>query len=143
MMQSKLEISIDLIVHATENPNKFFDGFKEIFGIEQNNFSVQNLMGHFDNPIIFLSAKILKKDAKKFIEKFVAKIPRGQIEQLIAEIEQRVQNSTLHVRLDKQEFVKGKLSIGIKNVIKLKIYTPIYNKKNTEKIYSELLNLSH
>lgn len=142
-MSNKIEISIDLIIHATEDLSKFFAAFEELFTIKQDIFTIQYLTGHFDNPITLLNAKLSKKDTREFIEKFNSKLPKKQIRQLIAEIEQRVHNSALHVRLDKQEFVQGKLSLDEKNAIKLKIYTPIYSKKNTVKIYSELLNLSN
>lgn len=142
-MQNKIEISIDVIIHATEDLNKFFEVFEELFDIKQDAFIIQHLKGHFGNPINLLNIKLVKKNARRFIEKFTSKLPKEQIKQLIDEIEERVHNSTLHVRLDKQEFIQRRLVLEEKNAVKLKIYTPIYSKKNTVKIYSKLLNLSN
>ncbi|PIN97437.1 MAG: exosome protein, partial [Nitrosopumilus sp. CG10_big_fil_rev_8_21_14_0_10_33_7] len=38
----------------------------------------------------------------------------------------------------KQEFVNGNIVLSDRDAIKVKIYTPIYNKKDTVKIFSEI-----
>ncbi len=135
---AKLEITIDVIVHATEETSRFFDAFNEIFDLKEEEFSISNVTGHFENPITILRIKISKKPAKQFMEKFLRVLSKSQIIEIIQEIEERTENSTLHVRLDKQEFVQGKISFAEKEAIKLKIHTPIYNKKETVKIFSEI-----
>ena len=45
------------------------------------------------------------------------------------------------MRLDKQELIKGNISSMKKDTIKLKIHTPIYNKKETVKIFTEIFKL--
>lgn len=42
------------------------------------------------------------------------------------------------MRLDKQELIKGKLEVREKDTIKIKIHTPIYNKKDTVKKFTEI-----
>ncbi len=138
-MASKIEVTIDVIIHATEDISKFFNKFEEIFGLKKEDFSLENLTGHFDNPIILLNAKITKKSANNFVNTLVSKISQDQIEQIIENIEERLENSNLHLRLDKEEFVNGKLVIQEKNSVKLKIYTPIYRKTETVKTYTNLL----
>ena len=50
-MSIHVEVKIDVILHATESEEKIFDSFLKYFGIKQEEFQIQNLMGHFDNTI--------------------------------------------------------------------------------------------
>ena len=140
-MNPKIEVTIDVIVHATEDITKIFDAFEELFQIKQKNFSVQNLKGHFDNPITMLQVKLTKKDAKSFIEKLVYDLPKDQQQELLESLEERIHNSAFHLRLNKQKLVVGQLDLRDKDPVKVKIFTPVYNKKDTTKIYSELLKV--
>ena len=45
------------------------------------------------------------------------------------------------MRLGKQELIKGDLVIREKDTIKIKIHTPIYNKKETVRIFSEIFQI--
>ena len=135
---NKVEVSIDAIVHATEDDSKFFEAFSEVFGLEKEIFSIKELKGHFENPITIISAKITKKSALEFLNKFIELLSKDQKNEIIQEIEERTVDSTLHIRLDKQEFVQGRIAFKEKDAIKLKIQTPIYNKKDTLKIFSEI-----
>jgi RNA binding exosome subunit len=140
-MVDKLEVTIDVIIHATEDISKFFKSFEEIFELKKEDFIVNQTTGHFENPIIMLNAKIEKNQAQKFVEKLVKSLSSEQIKEVIEEIEERTVDSRFHVRLDKQEFIKGNLVFKEKDAIKVKIHTPIYNKKYTVKIFSEIFQL--
>jgi RNA binding exosome subunit len=135
---TKLEISIDVILHATEDIAKFFKSFKEIFELDEEIFSVSEVTGHFENVITILSAKITRKPASRFLEKFLEILSKNQKIEIVDEIEERTENSSFHIRFDKQEFVQGKITFIEKEAIKLKIHAPIYNKKDTVKVFSEL-----
>ena len=135
---AKLEVTIDVIVHATEDITKFFKSFNEMFDLEETIFSVSNVTGHFKNSILIIRAKITKKPARVFLEKFLKILSENQKMELIQEIEERTGNSALHIRFDKQEFVRGRITFKEEEAIKLKIHTPIYNKKDTIKVFSEI-----
>ena len=137
-MSNKLEITIDVIVHATEDISKVVEPFIEMFDIEDEIFNKTETTGYFENPIILLNTKLAKKQAKIFMKKFLGLLSVTQINQLIEEIEERTEDSKFHLRLDKQEFVQGKLVFSQNDTIKIKIHTPVYNKKNTREIFSEL-----
>jgi len=134
----KLEVTIDVIVHATEDNSKFFEAFNEVFGLDKEIFSITELKGHFENPITIISAKITKKSALEFLDKLLNLLSNDQKNEIIQEIEERTVDSTLHIRLNKQEFVQGRIAFKEKDAIKLKIQTPIYNKKDTLKVFSEI-----
>ena len=140
-MIDKLEITIDVIVHATEDISKIFQSFYDILEIEEESFSITETTGYYENPIIMLNAKLVKKQAKSFMEKFLKLLSKNQINQLIEEIEERIADSKFHLRLDKQELIKGAVVLSEKDTIKIKIYTPIYNKKETVEKFSEVFQV--
>jgi RNA binding exosome subunit len=142
-MVNKLEVTIDVIIHATEDISKFFKSFEDMFELKEENFSVNHTTGHFENPIITLNAKIEKNQAQKFVGKLTDTLSNDQIKELIEEIEERTVDSRFHIRFDKQEFIKGNLVFKEKDAIKVKIHTPIYNKKDTVKIFSKIFQIAN
>ncbi len=140
-MVDKLEVTIDVIIHATEDISKFLKSFKEIFELKEEDFTINQTTGHFENPITILNAKIEKNQAQNFVEKLVESLSNDQIKELVEEIEERTVDSRFHIRLDKQEFIKGNLIFKEKDAIKVKIHTSIYNKKDTVKIFSKIFQL--
>ena len=137
-MADKLEVTIKIIVHATEDAEKILESFFNLLGISADEFSRQNLTGHFDNPITVLRANIKKKTAKNFIEKLVSSIPDRHFNEFIDDIENRLEDSTLHLRFGKQDMIRGKMIPQEKDAIKLKIFIPAYNKTDIVKNYVTL-----
>ncbi len=141
-MAEKLEITIEVIVHATEDVEKILKAFLEQFNISEDEFSRQNLTGHFENPITLLRAKIKKNDARNFLRRLLSKILEDQISEIIEGIENHIQDSTLYLRFGKQDLIKGKMIVQEKDAVKFKIFTPIYKKNDIVKNYVKLLTKS-
>ena len=137
-MIDKLEITIDVIIHATENISKILQSFNEILEVNEEDFTTKETTGYYENPIIMLNAKLVKKQAKAFMKKFLKLLSINQINQLVEEIEERTIDSKFHLRLDKQELVRGVLVLSEKDTVKIKIHTPIYNKKDSIKKFSQV-----
>ena len=137
-MIDKLEITIDVIIHATENISKILQSFNEILEVNEEDFTTKETTGYYENPIIMLNAKLVKKQAKAFMKKFLKLLSINQINQLVEEIEERTIDSKFHLRLDKQELVRGVLVLSEKETVKIKIHTPIYNKKDSVKKFSQI-----
>lgn len=142
-MNNKIEIEVELIVHVTEDITKIFRSFEEILEIKENEFTVKETTGHYENPIKILKAKIVKKQAQKLIKILVNTLSSNQVNKLIEEIEERTIDSRLHMRLDKQDLISGNLTITEKEPIKFKIYTPVYNKKDTLKSFTEIFQVAN
>jgi RNA-binding protein len=140
-MISKIEVTIDVIVHATEDISKISQSFEDVLELKEEDFTILETVGHFDNPIIMLNTKIQKKQAQNFVKKLFKSLPVQQINELIEEIEERTVDSRFHMRLDKQELIKGNLIVTEKGTIKIKIHTPIYNKKDTIKLFTEIFQI--
>ena len=140
-MISKIEVTIDVIVHATEDISKISQSFEDVLELKEEDFTILETVGHFDNPIIMLNTKIQKKQARNFVKKLFKSLSVQQINELIEEIEERTVDSRFHMRLDKQELIKGNLIVTEKGTIKIKIHTPIYNKKDTIKLFTEIFQI--
>ena len=142
-MIDKIQVTIDVIIHATEDISKIFQAFEELLDLKEENFTIHETTGHFDNPIILLNAKIVKKEAQNFMKKLLELLSIEQINELTEEIEERTVDSRFHMRLDKQELIKGNLTFSEKETIKIKIHTPIYNKKNIVKTFTEIFQIAN
>jgi len=142
-MTHKIEITINVIVHATEDILKIYQSFDDVLNLKEEDFVLEEMEGYYENPIIMLKAKIVKMQAQDLMSKILELLPSEQIKELIEEIEERTINSKFHMRLDKQELIKGNLAIKEKDTIKLKIHSPIYNKKETVKIFTEIFQIAN
>ena len=142
-MNNKIEVTIDVIVHATEDISKIFQAFEDMLELKEEDFTINETTGHFENPIIVLNTKIVKKQAQNFMKKILELLSVNQINELIEEIEERTVDSRFHMRLNKQELIKGNLILSEKDTIKLKIHTPIYNKKDTIKTFTEIFQIAN
>lgn len=136
-----MKVTIEVIIHATEESSKFLDKFNEIFGIE---FTTREVKGHYNNPIVLLNSTLEKDAANNFLKTLFGMLDKYQKYTIIEEIEQRISDSKFHLRFSKQEFLNGKLRFQENDSIRVKIQTPIYNKKDTtetfKRIFSQLNN---
>ncbi len=141
-MTYRIEISIDVIIHATEDISKIFQSFEGVLGLREEDFAIDEMEGHYENPIIMLRANIVKKQAQNLMKRILELLPKEQINGLIDEIEERTANSRFHMRMDKQELIKENPRVQEKGAIKLKIHAPIYNKKDTIKTFTEIFQIA-
>lgn len=135
----QLEVKINLILHATENKNKVLEKLESTFHIEQKNFQIEEIPGHFDNPILLISSKLKKKSAEKFVSIFFTKIKKTDFQEIFDNVEDYVISSGLSLRISKQKLISEVVTISKEDAIKININTPVYVKNETKKIYQELM----
>ena len=128
-MTRNIVAKIDLILHATEDFQKIAEPLNDLFAIEKEDVTKQELSGHFGNPILMLHVKVKKKRADQFIKKLVSLIPREIMNELLTNIEERIFESSMYIRFSKQSLVKKILTLEEKDPIRIAIYTPTYVKK--------------
>ena len=138
-MSLRAEVKIDVILHATENIDKIFESFLYNLNLERKDFEVQNLTGHFDNPITLLSINLKKKNAEKFISKFCGDINKTDFGEIYENIEENISSSGLKLKISKQKMIEGKIILENKDAVKINISCPVYVKKDSKKIYQQLL----
>ena len=137
----QLEVKINLILHATEDKNKVIEELEKKFGIEQKDFVIEQIPGHFNNPILLISSKLKRKPAHNFVSLFFSKMKRDEFQEIFDDVENFVTSSGLSLRISKQKLVSGILTISKEDTIKINISTPVYIKNETKKIYQELMKM--
>lgn len=137
----QLEVKINLILHATENENKVLESLENVFDVDQENFQIEQVPGHFNNPILLISSKLKKKNAQNFIKLFFSKMKKDDFEEVFENVEDYVTSSGLNLRISKQKLVSENLTMSKEDAIKINISTPVYVKNNTKKIYQELMQV--
>ena len=137
----QLEIRIDLILHATENENKVLEELESVFHIEQKKFQIEQVPGHFNNPILLISSKLKKKSAVDFVKIFFSKMKKEDFNEIFDNVDEYVTSSGLSLRISKQKLVSKILTISKEDAIKISISTPVYVKNETKKIYQELMKM--
>ena len=135
----QLEVKINLILHATENEKKVFEELENNFQIEQSEFQVEEVSGHFNNPILLISSKLKRKTAQDFVSLFFSKMKKEEFDDVFNYVEDYVTSSGLSLRISKQKLMSGVLEISKEDTIKINISTPVYVKNETKKIYQELM----
>ena len=138
-MVTKINLKIEIIVHATEDYQKISDSLCDIFEIESSEITKKEFLGHFGNPILMLHIQMKNKKAEKLIKKLISTISRNDIKSLLTGMDERISDSTLYLRFSKQNFVKKTLTFQEKDPVRIMIFTPVYIKKNIVKTYRELL----
>ena len=138
----QLEVKINLILHATENENKVLEELEKNFQIEQSEFQIEQVTGHFNNSILLISSKLKKKSAEGFVGLFFSKMKKDEFQEIFDYIEDYVTSSGLSLRISKQKLISGILEISKEDTIKININTPVYIKNETKKIYQELMKIS-
>ena len=138
-MVRKINLKIEVIVHATEDYQKISDCLFDMFEIESNEITKKEFLGHFGNPILMLHIQMKNGRAEELIKKLISTISQNNIKSLLADIEERISDSTLYLRFSKQNFVKKTLTFQEKDPVRIIIFTPVYIKKNIVKTYKNLL----
>ncbi len=138
-MVTKINLKIEIIVHATEDYQKISDSLCDIFEIESSEITKKEFSGHFGNPILMLHIQMKNKRAEGLIKKLISTISRDDVKDLLADMDERISDSTLYLRFSKQNFVKKTLTFQEKDPVRIMIFTPVYIKKNVVKTYKKLL----
>ena len=138
-MVTKINLKIEIIVHATEDYQKISDSLCDIFEIESSEITKKEFSGHFGNPILMLHVQMKNKRAEKLIKKLTSTISQDDVKSLLAGMDERISDSTLYLRFSKQNFVKKTLTFQEKDPVRIMIFTPVYIKKNVVKTYKKLL----
>ncbi len=137
-MSNQVEVTIEIIFHATEDSSKVLEPLVELFHLEEE-FSTEKILGHYGNPILLVKCSITKKRALKFISDLASKISKAQLNDLIDNIDMYFEDSSLFLRIGKNELVRKEISLQQNNAVKIKIKMPIYKKDEITKTYVSLL----
>lgn len=138
-MVNHLEITVEVILHATEDRKKILDSILTIFEIKEDEFIEERLVGHFGNPILLLKTKLSKKRAYEFIHNVISKITKVQLNDFFDNIDMHFEGSSLFLRISKQDILRKTINIQQNDAVKIKISMPVYKKSDLVKNYRDLL----
>ena len=138
-MTHQLEVTAEVILHATEDSKKIFEPIFDLFQINEDEFTIEKTLGHYGNTIMLAKITLAKKRAEEFIKKLASKIPKTQMKELIENMDMHFEDTSLFLRIGKNEIVRKEISLQQNNAIKIKIKMPIYKKDQISKKYIELL----
>ncbi len=141
-MNAKSEITIQVIVHATEDIEKITSALSNILGIEQDEIEFEEMTGHFNNPVTHVQVILKKKRAQQVIERIVKSISKEDKDEISSDLEDRIQDSNLYLRFSKQEFVQGRLVLQDSDAIRIIISVQVFVKKQKLDAFRELIGIS-
>ena len=140
-MTHQLEITAEVILHATEDSRKIFEPIFDLFQINEDEFTIEKTLGHYGNTIVLAKITLTKKRAEEFVKKLASKIPKSQMKELIENMDIHFEDTSLFLRIGKNEIVRKEISLQQNNAIKIKIKMPVYKKDEISKKYIELLTV--
>ena len=140
-MTHQLEVTAEVIFHATEDSKKIFDPIFDLFQIKEDEFAIEKTLGHYGNTISLAKITLTKKRAEEFIKKLASKISKTQMDELVENMDAYFEDTSLFLRIGKNEIVRKEISLQQNNAIKIKIKMPIYKKDQISKKYIELLTV--
>lgn len=118
-------VDVSLFAHATEDENKVMRAVQNLFPTkywDSLTFRRQNLYGHHRNPIIFFETRIKDKEfVQAFVENLSSKLPIGDKQDLLEEIDRSVEKGSLYLRLDKQSAFQGNFKLCTADPIRVRI----------------------
>ena len=138
-MVNQVEVTVEVIIHSTEDRKKILGSIFEMFEIKEDEFSEEGLVGHFGNSILMLKTKLTKKRAQEFIHKVISKISKVQRNEFFDNIDMHFEGSSLFLRISKQDIVRKTVNIQQNDAMKIKISMPVYKKSDLIKNYMDLL----
>ena len=140
-MSNQVEVSIEVILHATEDSNKIFMPFFDIFQVKEEEFVQEKIEGHYGNTILVFRIILAKKRAEGFVKTLVSKVSKLQLDEILDNIDMYFEDSSLFLRIGKGELVRKNISLQQNNAVKIRIKVPIYKKSDITKTYTELLKV--
>jgi RNA-binding protein len=140
-MTHQFEVTAEVILYATEDNKKIFDPIFDLFQIKEDEFSMEKTLGHYGNTILLAKIKLTKKRAEEFVKKLATKISKTQMDELVENIDMYFEDTSLFLRIGKNELVSKEISLQQNNAMKIKIKMPIYKKDQVAKKYIELLTV--
>ena len=113
---------ISFFIHATEDSRKLLEGVSMRLDVPLEMFEQKKGDGHFGNPIQITKVHLGHTESEALLKNIVRGLAMGERVILAKEIENHLDaDGNLHLRLDKQELLLGKLILAEKDPIRIKV----------------------
>jgi len=140
-MPNHIEVKIQIIIHSTDDFEKISNSLVNLFNLHPDDFIIQSLTGHFENPITMLTIMLRKSKAEEFVSIVSSKLNKNDLRTLSETLDEKITSTGLKIRISKQEVIMGEIIFDDKDAINIAITIPVYVKKNIAKIYRQALKI--
>ncbi len=134
-------VEVRTFAHATEDLEKVLRALYNVIPSEfVNNVELmkEELRGHHGNPIVFLKAKVRKKEAvNAFVKKLSMDMSELDKEALARDVDLHVKGGSFYIRLNKQAAYKGELKICTADPIHVRVQFKSRGKEDVIKACKE------
>jgi RNA-binding protein len=140
---------ISAIVHATEDVDRVLQALNRIFpeGSLPSKADTQRFHGHYGNEIRMVDLSIRDRPARSFFEHLWKSLPSFDRASILDALEKHLDASgNLHLRLDKQEVLRGIIRMKDQDPIKIhisfrtKVKSDLQPKKEIQQLLESLEN---
>ena len=115
---------VSFVIHATEKEELMTSMFHDHLGIPIEGFHVQRYEGHYGNPIALFRARIDRGDADRFAILLFSLFEDEAKAQFLPDMARHLDDKgVLYLRIDRGSFAVGKVVIGEKNPIRIRMKT--------------------
>jgi len=113
---------ISFFIHATEDGKKLLEGISMRLDVPMEMFEHKKGEGHFGNPIQITKVHLGHAESEALVKNIVRGLGIGERVILAKEVDSHLDaDGNLYLRLDKQELILGKLILGAKDPIRIKV----------------------
>ena len=138
-MNQKIEVTVSVIIHATEDMARILSALEGALGLGEGDFAVAKSAGHYENPITVLSARVAKGRARTVLSRLLGQLTAAQIDGLVSSMDDRIEGSKFHVRLGKQELVGGRVVLSDSDPVRVGIHVPLYGGADAAEAFAGIL----
>ena len=143
--QKKLDfrtIEITIVIHETENIDKFLSHLLEIFGLSDTDFSIKKTEGHHGNIIQLIRAHLIRDRVPEITHKILSSINVTDLKTINNNLLYYLDDKfTLYLRFNKQDIIDNVLTLSYDDSVRIKMKPKIkLNKDKAIASYKELLS---
>ena len=121
-MRSPIQsLTVSYFVHSTEDPVKIQGAAEAALDTEAPGVS-EELAGHHGNRILLVTVHLTGEGAASAFASLRGRLPAEVKRAIFADLESMVdEHSALYLRLDKQALVAGKLRLGGREIVRVRV----------------------
>ncbi|BFI75167.1 RNA-binding domain-containing protein [Sulfurisphaera ohwakuensis] len=137
-------LSIIIFCHETENKDKILVALGDFFGsiLKFSELIETKAEGHYGNSIEIIEYKLSGKNATEVANKIFNSFDYADLILLLSTLDERMEGSKLHLRIDKQRFIAEK-KISLKDGDDIIKIIMSFKGKVTEQLKEELKQIAN
>jgi len=114
--------AISFFVHATEDPDRIFDGLTSVLRIDRSELSLEELEGYFGNHILSAKGLLVGKRANEIAVRIFVSMDDNSKKKFKTEIEKSIdEHDSLFLRIDRQGLRDSTLVLSDDEPIHIKL----------------------